>query len=131
MKKRTIILAMTLLLIIPLAAQGFFPKLWMRVSAGNTTTNNSIIDKPGWFYGLVVHTDGSTGVEINVYDTSDTTADQAFLIDSWIVTTSSTDRTQSISFEPPVNAEFGIHVDVSNETGGTITYDVFYRASDD
>lgn len=80
---------------------------------------------------MIVHTDGSTGVEINVYDASDSTSGLTLLIDSWTVTTSSTDRTQSISFDPPVNAEFGIHVDISNETGGTITYDVFYRASDD
>ena len=122
---------MALLLIIPLAAQGFFPKLWMRISAGNTSNNKNIIPKPGYFYGMIVHTDGSTGVEINVYDASDSTSGLTLLIDSWTVTTSSTDRTQSISFDPPVNAEFGIHVDISNETGGTITYDVFYRASDD
>ena len=129
MKKRTIILAMALLLIIPLAALSFTLDEWMRASTNNSNTDTQILAKPGYFYGMVVHTDGTNPVEIDVYDASDESVDGTLILNNWFVTTSSTDRTQSISFLPPVVAELGIQIDVSSL--GTVTFDVYFRASDD
>lgn len=115
------------LLLIPLAALSFTPKLWMKVSTDNTA-DATIQTKAGYFYGMIVHTDGSWPVTVNAYD-NDTSAAGTKIVASWIVTSSSTDRTQSMDYDPPVPYEVGIHVDIS--TAGTVSYDVFYHASDD
>ena len=124
MKKRTIIMVMALLLI-PLAALCFTPKLWMRQSTGNTA-DAAIQTVAGYFYGMIVHTDGTNEVTINVYDEDDTSSGTKIVAD-WVVTTSSSNRTQSLSYDPPVPYEVGVFVDVSSS--GTLSYDVFYHES--
>ena len=126
MKKRTILIVMALLLI-PLAALSFTPKLWMRVSTGNIT-HAALQTKAGYFYGIIVHTDGTNAVLLNVYDNDDDSTGNKLVAD-WVVTTSSTDRTQSISYDPPIPYEDGIFTGVS--TSGSVSYDIYFHASDD
>ncbi len=115
------------LLLIPLAALSFTPKLWMRVSTGNTI-DAAIQTKAGYFYGILVHTDGTNNVLVDVYDEDDTSTGTE-LVQDWLVTTSSTDRTQSLSYDPPIPYEVGLFVDISS--AGTLTYDIFFHGSDD
>ena len=126
MKKRTILIVVALLLI-PIIAASFTPKLWMRYSVGNTA-DVSISAVEGFFYGIIVKTDGSFPVWVNVF-ADDVSTPGTNLIKDWVVTTSSTDRTQSTSYDPPLPYSDGLMVDVS--TGGTVSFDVFYRNSDD
>jgi hypothetical protein len=118
MKKRIIFgVAMAVLLICATAyAQSFIN------SSGSKTATATIFGDAGKLHGIVVSTDGTNAQTVDIYD--NTTNSGTKLIPTWIVTTSATDRTQSISFYPPVNFSTGCYVVVSGS--GAMSYVVYY-----
>lgn len=68
------------------------------------------------FYGIAVSTDGTNAVTVNVWDTSQSIR----IIPEWTVTTSSTDRTQTFSLNPPIRTHGGYWVQVV--TDGSVKF---------
>jgi hypothetical protein len=79
---------------------------------------------PSYFYSIMVTTDGTNAVTVNIYDNA-SAASGTKLIPSWVVTTSASNRVQTLSMNPPVPASNGIYVDTS--TSGTVAYMLYYR----
>lgn len=77
----------------------------------------------GSFRGIIVHTDATNSVTVDIYDATSATGTK--LLSSWTVTTSAVDRVQAIGFsDNECPFENGIYVDVT--TSGTVTYDTYY-----
>jgi hypothetical protein len=120
MKKRMIIgVAMAALLVCATAyAQ------WSNSSDSKSATAQILVEG-GVLNGIVVTTDGTNAQTFNIYDTENaTTSGTKKLIPAWVVTTSATDRTQTMGFYPPVRFERGLYVTVSGS--GTVGYVVYY-----
>ncbi len=94
-------------------------------SVGNTA-DKAITATGGYLKGIIVHTDGTNSVTLNVYDNA-TAASGNKLFSTWTVTTSASNRSATLSFDGQeclfVN---GIYVDIT--TSGTVTYDVYFDA---
>ena len=73
---------------------------WILYSAIYTADQEAVYSGDCWFYGLLVATDGSEDVTIEVYDSLTNAGTQVF--PDWIATTSSTNRMSVISFDPPL-----------------------------
>lgn len=91
-------------------------------SSGNKTADALIFGEAGNLHGIMVVTDGTNACTLAVYD--NTTNTGTLLLPSWVVTTSSTDRTQSVGFYPPVHFGIGLYVDIT--CAGTCNYVVYY-----
>jgi succinyl-CoA synthetase alpha subunit len=117
MKKRILLVVAVALLVCATAyAQSFVN------SSGSKTATAAIFGEAGKLHGIVVSTDGTNAQTIDIYD--NTTNSGTKLIPTWIVTTSATDRTQSLGFYPPVNFSNGCYVVVSGS--GAMSYVVYY-----
>jgi hypothetical protein len=73
-------------------------------------------------YGMVVMTDGTNAVTVDMFDNTVTGGTK--IMPTWTVTTSATDRAQSIAL-PHVPVSTGIYVDIT--CAGTVKYMVYYR----
>jgi len=98
---------------------------WILYSAIYTADQEAVYSGDCWFYGLLVATDGSEDVTIEVYDSLTNAGTQVF--PDWIATTSSTNRMSVISFDPPLRMVNGISVDITIGGVGTAAYVVYYR----
>ena len=95
-------------------------------SIGNTS-DAAVTTGPGYLKKIIVHTDATNACTLAVYD--NTAASGRKLLSSWLVTTSATDRNQSISFDGHDNPyATGIYVDITVGGGGTCTYDVYFES---
>jgi len=92
-------------------------------SSTSQTASAAIATSPGYLHGIVVITDGTNSVTVDIYDNA-SAASGTKLIPQWIVTTSSSNRAQSYSIDPPIKFSNGIYVVVT--TSGTVTYMVYY-----
>ena len=93
-------------------------------SIGNTA-DAAVTTGSGYLKKIVVHTDATNACTLAVYD--NTAASGRKLLSSWLVTTSVTDRNQSISFDGHDNPyATGIYVDIT--CAGTCTYDVYFES---
>jgi hypothetical protein len=93
-------------------------------SIGNTS-DAAVTTGTGYLKKIIVHTDATKACTLAVYD--NTAASGRKLLSSWLVTTSATDRNQSISFDGHDNPyATGIYVDITCE--GTCTYDVYFES---
>ena len=107
---------------------------WMTLSTGAgqvlvskitapATASGAAVSGQSAFYGLIVKTDGSNNVTINVYD--NTAASGTALIPTNTVIAGS-DRTWALSYNPAIKCSTGIYVAISVAGGGTATYQVQY-----
>jgi hypothetical protein len=87
------------------------------------TGDAAISTSPGYLHGIVVMTDGTNAVTVEIYDNK-SAASGTKMIPTWTVTTSNTNRSQSYSIEPPVKYTQGIYVDVT--CAGTVSYMVYF-----
>lgn len=114
--------------LVPVAAMSFKPTSWMRATS-QQTADHSVLKKAGWFYGILVQTDGTNEVWVDVYDVSASMLSEATagskLIPQWVITTSSSDRMQSLSLDPPVPFDAGLFVDIS--TAGSVKFTTYYN----
>uniref|UniRef100_A0A6M3LP37 Uncharacterized protein n=1 Tax=viral metagenome TaxID=1070528 RepID=A0A6M3LP37_9ZZZZ len=92
-------------------------------SSAEKTASAAIATSSGYLHGIVVITDGTNSVTVDIYDNA-SAASGTKLIPQWVVTTSSSNRAQSYSIEPPIKFSNGIYVAVT--TSGTVTYMVYY-----
>ena len=93
-------------------------------SIGNTS-DAAVTTGTGYLKKIIVHTDATNACTLAVYD--NTAASGRKLLSSWLVTTSATDRNQSISFDGHDNPyTTGIYVDIT--CAGTCTYDVYFES---
>jgi hypothetical protein len=113
------------LLVLSLSSVGyaFEPEEWME----NTTTQTAdaaTLTGTGYLYGFVFDTDGTNDVTFDIYD--NTSGSGTKLVPTTIeVTTSSTNRISTLSFEPPLAFNTGVYVDLT--TAGAVGYMVYYR----
>lgn len=83
----------------------------------------SVVSGDCVFHGIVVSTDGSNDVTLDIYD--NTVASGNRLIPNNTVITAS-QRAWSFSVDPPIWCRHGIYVNVSVAGGGTCKYIVYY-----
>lgn len=94
--------------------------------SGELTADSVVTARPGHFLGIIVITDATNPVTVDIYD-SDTAVAGPNLIPTWTVTTSATDRIQAIGFNMgDVKYSKGIYVDITIG-GGSVTYMVYYK----
>jgi uncharacterized protein YcnI len=97
-------------------------------NAENSTTKTadaSIVSGKGHFLGIIVITDNTNAVTVDIYDNA-SSASGAKLIPTWTVTTSSSNMAQTLSFGGnEVRYQQGIYVDVT--CVGTVSYMVYYN----
>ena len=114
MKKLLVVINIVLILLMASTS-------WANGIVGNTG-DALIASGRGYFKGIVVHTDGTNSVTVDIYD--NITAAGTKLVSSTIFTTSASSRTSALGFSdrecPFTN---GVFVDVT--TSGTVTYDVY------
>jgi len=78
----------------------------------------------GWFHGIIVATDGTNAVTVDIYDSASATGRK--LIPTTVITTSANDRVQAIGYgEEDVYYRLGIYVDIT--CAGTVGYMVVYN----
>lgn len=89
------------------------------------TADTLITTGSGYLAGMVIHTDGTNSVTVDVYDNTAGSGNK--LVSSWTVTTSASNRTTTLSFGNYECLYFtGIYVDIT--TSGTVTFDVYFNA---
>jgi hypothetical protein len=116
MKKGIIIIAAVLLI-----AVSAFAAEWARYS-GSKAASASITTGEGLFYGALIATDSTTGITVNIYDS--TTASGSKLIPTTVVPTSSAYRKEAIYPPIPIRYYNGIYVSISSTD---CAYEVYYR----
>ena len=87
------------------------------------TGSACILESKGLFYGILLITDGTNAVTLDIYD--NTTASGIKIIPTTTVTTSAADRIRSLSFALPLHVSNGIYVNVT--CSGTVTYMVYFE----
>ena len=116
-----------LMLILCVAVQGQASSLWNgRLTAQLTapaTASAASVTGPGLFYGIIVLTDGTNNVTVNVYD--NTAASSTKLIPTDFIVSGS-NRSLAISYDPGVKFSTGIYVDISVAGGGSCSFQILY-----
>lgn len=109
-------------------AFAFQPFAYM-VPSSEHTAGGSVVTSPGYLYGLMMITDGTNAVTYDLYDSSHTTAASAaehtHLIPVWTVTTSASNRAQTLSFDPPLAYNAGMYA--SAYSAGSFNVIFYYR----
>ena len=120
MKKLAYILVALFLLAVPVMAAS-----WVQHSTEKTA--DALIDTgKGTFHGILVTTDGTNAVTVEIYDGL-VAAGGTQLIATWEITTSSTNRGASLSMDPPVKYDTGLFIDIT--CSGTVQYMVYYEGN--
>jgi len=95
---------------------------YAKPSSVYTSDQNAIVSGPGYFYGVIVMTDGTNPVTVEIYDNTSGTGTK--IIPDWVATTGEADRSQRLSFYPPLSFNTGLSVDITIG-GGSTSYVVF------
>ena len=90
---------------------------------GNTV-DAAITAGSGFLKGIIVHTDGTNTVTLDVYDNA-TEASGIKLFSTLTIPTSATNRATVISFDYEAKYENGIYVNIT--CAGSVTYDVYFE----
>jgi len=98
---------------------------YMIYSSVYTSDQAAVYSGDCWLYGVIVLTDGTNDVTVEIYDSLTNAGTQVH--PDWIATTSSANRASAISFDPPLQMKTGISVDITVGGGGTVAYVVYYR----
>lgn len=114
---------LTALLIVLFLSTGVFAGEWMKQST-QLDDDAAITIKEGVFHGVIIISDSSDYIDMDIYDNA-TEASGTKLIPTVRITTSSTDRIQTISLSPPVRFYNGIYVDIT--TNGTVKYMIYWE----
>jgi hypothetical protein len=94
------------------------------VASDEGTASASVVTGPGLLDGIILNTDGTNPVTLNIYDNTAASGTQ-LIPDDTVITTSSTARLSKISFSPPLRFNTGVYVEVT--TSGAVGYIVYYR----
>jgi len=94
-------------------------------SSTEQTGSALLLTGTGVFYGILVMTDGTNAVTVDIYDNT-SAAGTAKFIPTWVVPTSATDRAKSAWIAPGHSITTGIYVNIT--CSGTVKYKVYYEA---
>ena len=121
-------LTLTIFILFGLATAigAYTPDDYARYSAIYTADQTSIKAQPGFFFGIVVMTDGTNACTVKTYDNTANSGTNKLHPD-WVVTTSSTDRAKTYSPPFPVQYNTGISVDITVGGGGACSYQILYQ----
>lgn len=121
--KKILLIFSFLVLFLASPALAESPKQWV-VSSGVTTADGAVVTEACYLYGVMISTDATNAVTLDAYDNATTnTGTQPF--PTWTVTTSATDRTQGLDFNPPVYLKNGLYTDFT--CAGTFEAVFYYR----
>ena len=84
----------------------------------------SIFDGAGYILGIMMATDGTNDVTVDIHDNA-TSATGKNLIPTTVMTTSASNRSTAIAFDPPIAYYNGIYVNIT--TSGTCSYTVSFQ----
>ena len=82
------------------------------------TASGVITAKRGILHGIIFVTDGTNAVTVNLYDNASAASGDKLIPTDTIITSSGTDRLQSIGFNPPARFENGCYIELT--TSGTV-----------
>ena len=122
MKIKSIIMALVIILVLAVSAQA--QTNYSRTSAVKTAsaliyTGNAL------FQGILIATDGTNAVTLDVYD--GTTTGGTKVIPQTVIPSSSTNRSWALSIDPGLLVRTGIYVAISVAGGGSASYTVYYK----
>jgi len=113
--------AIAIVAIVLMLATPVWAEEWAKGS-GQQTADALIYTGEGVLHGIIVVTDATNAVTVNIYD--GVTATGTRLIPETVVTTSAVDRIQAIRPPAPVRFYTGIYVDIT--CSGTAKYVVYF-----
>ena len=119
MKKILLIVVVTVLLLAGVAIA-----LDVSKGSGSQTASATISSVAGTFSGIMIATDGTNAVTLDVYD--NTAASGTKLIPTTPITTSAIDRVQIIRPPVPVRYQTVLYVNVSVAGAGTCAYVAYF-----
>jgi len=107
---------------------------WMSLSTGAGQVQVTQISDPAAssaaaatgqaaFYGIIIKTDGTNNVTLNIYDNIAASGKKLVPTDIVVLGTA---RIWALSYSPAIKCLTGIYVSVSVAGGGTCTYQVLY-----
>ena len=108
------------LLLMPVVAMGFTDSYMNHT--GEKTADGSIMAEPGYLYGLIVVTDGTNAVTMDIHDHASSTSGNK-IVPTMVF--AATPRVQSVSFDPPLYCMYGVYVNLT--TSGTVAYMGYFR----
>ncbi len=115
MKKILIIFACLLIALCGFAADRIYSQVSTRTSSGLVASGTGILG------GVVVATDGTNAVTLNIYDNTDGSGKK--IIPSTVITSSASNRVQAIA----VDLQFNTGVYVTATSSGSFEYTVYYK----
>lgn len=89
------------------------------------TESAAITTGAGLFYGIIVRTDGTNNVTLNIYDARSATGTRLTPANI-VISGTSYQSGWAFSLDPPITYTSGVYVSVSVAGGGTCSYDVLY-----
>jgi len=110
-----------IVIILLISVNAFAVDDWIK-SSGQQTTDALITTGQGYFSGIILVTDATNAITVDIYD--GTTATGTKLIPTTVITTSAIDRIQAIRVPAPVIFWNGIYVDIT--CSSTAKYVVYY-----
>lgn len=123
MKKMFAVVVAVLVALVAASAFAFEPPIWMMQST-TKTADASCATTPGYFYGLIIVTDGTNAPSIDIYDNPSTNSGTKLVPTLQLA---ATPRIQTLNLDPPVPYQTGIYVDVTVGGGGSIAYMCYNR----
>lgn len=94
-------------------------------ASGVQTASALIHTGDALFAGIVVATDGTNAVTLDVYD--GTTTGGTKVIPQTVIPSSATNRSWALSIDPGLLVRSGIYIVVSVAGGGSCAYTVYYK----
>lgn len=119
--KKKLLLAILIILFISTGAWAA-GKAWVK-QGDSETASASVVTGAGLFHSIIFSTNGTNANTVNIYDNTAASGTKLIPTDTRI-TTSATDRIQTITFDPPVRFYTGIYVSVDS----TIAYMVYFES---
>jgi len=93
-------------------------------SSGENTATASVLSTAGFLYGIMVVTDGSNDVTIDLHDNASAASGDK-LVPTMVLNAVSNSRVISIPFSVPIAYSKGIYATIT--TSGTVKYNLYYR----
>ena len=89
------------------------------------TASAIIVTGPVGFGGFIFRTNRRDDVILNVYDGTDNTG-RRILLPDFVLSKRAERDIWTMGFNPPIECNDGIYVDLSIPTGSTVSYQIYY-----